>query len=66
MRSAAVPGDSTDPTRAATAIVASPAWDLAVAGSIAAEEVFEAAASVAVVEAPGVAAVAGAGKLFES
>ena len=33
MPSEAVPGDSTDPTRAATVIVAPPAWDLAVAAS---------------------------------
>jgi hypothetical protein len=41
MLSEAVPGDSMDPTHAATAIVASPAWDLAVAASIVAAEAFE-------------------------
>jgi hypothetical protein len=80
MRSAGAPEDLTDPTRAATAIVASPAWDLAVAASIVAAEgsvaVVEASAEVAVeasgeaaaevVEAAGVAVVAGAGKLVES
>jgi hypothetical protein len=53
MRSEVVPGDSMDPTHAATAIVASPACDLAVAASIVAAE-----ASVVVVEASEVAAVA--------
>jgi hypothetical protein len=48
----AVPGDSTDRVRAATAIAASPAWALAVAASIVAAE-----ASVVVVEAFEVAAV---------
>ena len=52
MRSEVVPGDSMDPMHAATAIVASPAWDLAVAASIVA-----AGASVGVVEASVVAAV---------
>ena len=50
-----VTGDSMDPTRAATAIVASPAWDLAVAASIVAAlvmaaEAFVVMASVAVAE----------------
>ena len=57
MRSEVVPGDSMDPTHAATAIVASPACDLAVAASIVAAEAFEAVASVVVVEASEVAAV---------
>jgi hypothetical protein len=39
-----VPEDSTDPTPAATAIEASPAWDLAVEASIVAAEAFEAVA----------------------
>jgi len=56
MRLEEVPGDSMDPTHAATAIVAFPAWDLAVEDSIAAAsvmaaEAFVAVASVAVVEA---------------
>jgi hypothetical protein len=34
MPSEVVPGDSMDPTHAATALVASPAWDLAVATSV--------------------------------
>ena len=58
MLSEAVPEDSTDPTRAATAIVAPPAWDLAVAASVVVEEV-AVAASVAVVEAEVAAVVAG-------
>jgi hypothetical protein len=79
MRSAEVPEDLTDQTRVATAIAASPAWDLAAAASIAAAvasaeaavasvAVVEASGEVAaaVVEAPGAAAVVGAGKLFES
>lgn len=65
MPSEAVPEDSMEPLRAATAIVASPAWDLAAevsaaAASIVAAEGFEEAveASVAVVEAfEGAAAV---------
>ena len=61
-----VPGDSMDLTHAATVIVASPAWDLAVATSIVAVEASEVAAasavaveaaSVVVVEAAEVAAV---------
>ena len=52
MHSEVVPGDSTDPVRAATAIVASPACDLAVAASI-----VVAVASVVVVEASEGAAV---------
>jgi hypothetical protein len=52
MPSEVVPGDSTDPVRAAIAIVASPARDLSVAASIVAAE-----ASVVVVEASEVAAV---------
>jgi hypothetical protein len=55
--SEAVPGDSMDPVRAATAIVASPACNLAVPASIVAAEAFEAVASVVVVEASEVAAV---------
>ena len=52
MPSEVVPGDSMDPVRAATAIVASPACDLAVAASVVAAEAFEVAAVVvAVVEA---------------
>jgi hypothetical protein len=56
MPSEVVPGDSTDPVRAATAIVASPACDLAVAASIVA-----AVASVVVVEASAVAVVVAVG-----
>ena len=52
MPSEVVPGDSMDRAHAAIAIVASPAWDLAVAASIVA-----AGASVVVVEASVVAAV---------
>ena len=55
MRSEVVPGDSMDPMRAATAIVASPACDLAVAASIVAAE-----ASIVAAEASEVAAVVGA------
>jgi len=69
MPSEVVPGDSMDPVRAATAIVASPAWDLAAAASIVAAEAFEAVASVVVGEASEVAAVVGAvaaGKRRES
>ena len=78
MHSEVVPGDSMDPTRAATAIVASRAWDLAVAASIVAAsvmaaEAFAAVASIAVVvevsevvEAAGVAAAVVAGKRCES
>ena len=77
MPSEVVTGDSMDPTHAATAIVASPACDLAVvaasivAASIVAAEAFGVVASVgvvevsAVVEAAGVAAVV-AGKRCES
>ena len=66
MLSEAVPGDSMAPTHAATVIVASPAWDLAVAISIVAVEASEvAAASAVVVEAAEVAAVV-AGKCGES
>ena len=50
-RSAVVPGGSMDPTRAATAIAASRACDLAVAASIVAAEAFEVVASIVVVEA---------------
>src|SRR5579864_1843519 len=50
MPSEVVPGDSMDPTHAATAIVASPAHDLAVATSIVAAEAFAVVASVVVVE----------------
>ena len=57
MPSEVVPGASMDLTHAATAIVASPAWDLAVAPSVVAVEAFEAAGPVVVVEASGVAAV---------
>ena len=62
VRSEVVPEDSMDPTHAATAIVAPPAWDLAVAtsvvaASIVAAEAFEVVASVVVVEAVEVAAV---------
>jgi hypothetical protein len=56
MPSEVVPGDSTDPARAATAIVASPACDLAVAASI-----VVAVASVVVVEASEVAVVVAVG-----
>ena len=67
MPSEVVPGDSTDPTHAATAIVASPAWDLAVAASAVAVEASEvaAAASAVAVEAAEVAAVV-AGNCCES
>ena len=65
MLSEAVPGDSMDPTHAATVIVVSPAWDLAVATSAEVVEVPAAAASVVVVEAAEVAAVV-AGKCCES
>ena len=51
MPSEVVPGGSMDPTHAATAIVASPARDLAAATSIVAAEAFEVVASVVVVEA---------------
>ena len=44
-----VPGDSMDPVRSATAIVASPACDLAVAASVVAAEAFEVAAVVVAV-----------------
>ena len=66
MLSEAVPGDSMAPTHAATVIVASPAWDLAVAISIVVVEASEVAAasavaveaaSAVVVEAAEVAAV---------
>ena len=62
MPSEVVPGDSMDPTHAATAIVASPAWDLAVAASavaVEASEVVAAASAVAVEGAEVVAVVAG-------
>ena len=77
MLSEVVPGDSMDPTHGATAIVASPAWDRAVAisievveasaaaASVVAVEASEGAASVVVVEAAEVAAVV-AGKCCES
>lgn len=54
MLSEAVPGDSMDPTHAATVIVASPAWDLVVAVLVVvveASEVAVEAAEVAVVVA---------------
>lgn len=53
----AVPGDSMDPVRATTAIVAPPACGLAAADSIVAAEVFEAVAPVVVAVASEVAAV---------
>jgi hypothetical protein len=68
MPSEVVPGDSMDPTHAATATVAPPACDLAVAASVVAAEVSAAvAASVVEVEAEAaeVAAVV-AGKCCES
>jgi len=76
MPSEVVPGDSMDPTHAATAIVAFPAWDLAVA-SVVAAEAFEVVASVVAVEAsevvapvvvvePAEVAAAVAGKCCES
>ena len=66
MPSEVVPGDSMDPTHAATVIVVSPAWDLAVATSVVAVEASEVAApSAVVVEAAEVAAVV-AGKCCES
>ena len=66
MPSEEVPGDSMDPTHAATVIVASPAWDLAVGTSVVAVEVSEVvAASAVAVEAAEVAAVV-AGKCCES
>jgi hypothetical protein len=49
MPSEVAPGDSTDPVRAATAIVASPACDLAVVASIVAAEASEVAAVVVAV-----------------
>ena len=58
MPSEVAPGDSMDRAHAAIAIVASPAWDLAVAASIVAAGA-EVAASVAVVEAEVAAVVAG-------
>ena len=64
MPSEVVRGDSMDPRRAATAIAASPAWDLA-AASIVVVEVSAEAASVVVVEDDEVAAVV-AGKCRES
>ena len=71
MRSEVVPGDSMDPTHAATAIVASRARDLAVATSIVAVEAFAVVASIVVVEASEVVEAAGvaavvAGKCGES
>ena len=48
MPSEVVPGDSTDPTHAATVIVASPAWDLAAATTVVAVEASAAAAASAV------------------
>jgi hypothetical protein len=57
MPSEAVPEDSTDPTRAATAIAAPPASDLAVADSVEAAASVEAVAASAVAVAADVAAV---------
>ena len=57
MPSEVVPGDSTDPTHAATVIVASPAWDLAAATTVVAVEASAAAASAVAGEAAEVAAV---------
>jgi hypothetical protein len=57
MPSEAVPGDSTDPLRVATAAVAPQAWDLAAASIVAAAASIVAAASV-VVAAASVVAVA--------
>jgi hypothetical protein len=54
-----------DPTHAATAVVASPAWDPAVATSVVAVEGAEVVASVVVVEDAEVAAVV-AGKCCKS
>lgn len=62
--SEAVPGDSMNPTRVATAIVASPAWDLVVVASIAVVEASGGAVDSVVVEAAG--AVVGAGECCES
>jgi len=57
MLSEAVPGDSMDPTHAATVIVASPAWDLVVAVLVVVVEASEVAveASEVAVEASEVA-----------
>jgi hypothetical protein len=77
VRSEVVPGDSMDPTHAATAIVASPACDLAVvaasivAALIVVAEAFGVVALVVVVEVSEVveaagAAAAGAGRPYES
>jgi hypothetical protein len=59
MLSEAVPGDSMDPTHAATVIVASPAWDLVVAVLVVVVEASEVVveASEVAVEAAEVAAV---------
>ena len=66
MPSEVVPEDSMDPTHAATAIAASPAWDLAVEVSAAAASIVVVEASeVAVVDAPEVAAAV-AGRPCES
>jgi hypothetical protein len=65
MPSEVVPGDSMDPTHAATALVASPAWDLAVATSVVAVAPEVAVASEVAVEAAEVAAVV-AGECCES
>jgi hypothetical protein len=59
MPSEAVPGDSTDPLRAATAAVAPPAWDLAAASIVVAEaSVVAVAASIVVAEVSVVAVAA--------
>lgn len=55
MPSVVVPGDSMDPMHGATAIVASPAWDLGVAAEA---SIAAAAASIVAVEALVVAAAA--------
>jgi hypothetical protein len=51
MLSEAVPGDSMDPTHAATVIVASPAWDLVVAVLVVVVEASEVAVEAAEVAA---------------
>jgi len=61
-----VPGASMDPLRAATAIVARPACDLAAPASIVAAEAFEAAASVEAVEASEAVASVGAVEASEA
>ena len=57
MPSQAVPGDSTDPVRVATAVAAHPAWDLAVEDSVAVVGASAAAALAAVVAVAASAAV---------